>query len=95
MTCLRSTARSRSLKVGASACWVHIYCGCTKFWVPRCIDVSRGYLQTNRRTRGGELSGILTDYLVVVTSKQDATVQALLAEALNDLFEKYGKKPIA
>ncbi|WP_408605848.1 ribbon-helix-helix domain-containing protein [Mastigocladopsis repens] len=27
--------------------------------------------------------------------EQDTTVQGLLAEALNDLFEKYGKKPIA
>ncbi|WP_341532335.1 ribbon-helix-helix domain-containing protein (plasmid) [Nostoc sp. UHCC 0302] len=27
--------------------------------------------------------------------EQDSTVQALLAEALNELFEKYGKKPIA
>ena len=26
---------------------------------------------------------------------QDSTVQALLSEALNDLFEKYQKKPIA
>jgi hypothetical protein len=27
--------------------------------------------------------------------EQDTTVQALLAEALNGLFEKYDKKPIA
>ncbi|MEH2373449.1 ribbon-helix-helix domain-containing protein [Nostoc sp.] len=27
--------------------------------------------------------------------EQDSTVQALLAEALNKLFEEYGKKPIA
>ncbi|BCL38315.1 ribbon-helix-helix domain-containing protein [Nostoc sp. MS1] len=27
--------------------------------------------------------------------EQDTTVQALLSEALNELFEKYGKKPIA
>lgn len=26
---------------------------------------------------------------------EDSTIQALLAEALNDLFVKYGKKPIA
>jgi hypothetical protein len=26
---------------------------------------------------------------------QDSTMQALLAEALNDLFQKHGKKPIA
>jgi len=27
--------------------------------------------------------------------EEDTTVQDLLAEALNDLFEKYGKEPIA
>ena len=32
------------------------------------------------------------DYLTV---EQDTTQQALLTEALNDLFKKYGKPPIA
>ncbi len=32
------------------------------------------------------------DYLTI---EQDTTLQALLTEALNDLFKKYGKQPIA
>ena len=33
--------------------------------------------------------------LNVLSAEQDTTNQALLAEALNDLFSKYGKPPIA
>ena len=33
--------------------------------------------------------------LNILSAEQDTTNQALLAEALNDLFSKYGKPPIA
>ena len=33
--------------------------------------------------------------LAFLTAEQETTQQALLTEALNDLFRKYGKEPIA
>lgn len=33
--------------------------------------------------------------LKLLTIERDATIQALLAEALNDLFKKYGKSAVA
>jgi hypothetical protein len=33
--------------------------------------------------------------LKVLAAERDSTVQALMAEALNDLFRKHGKRPIA
>ncbi|MBD2249476.1 ribbon-helix-helix domain-containing protein [Nostoc sp. FACHB-888] len=43
----------------------------------------------------GHFDPAVSKQLKQLALEQDATVQALLAEALNDLFEKYGKKPIA
>ncbi|MBD2341967.1 hypothetical protein H6G64_34105 [Calothrix sp. FACHB-156] len=43
----------------------------------------------------GHFDPAVSKQLKQLALEQDTTVQALLAEALNDLFEKYGKKAIA
>lgn len=60
--------------------------------------------ETNKATRpsrqqtkliGGHFDPIVSRQLKQLALDESSTVQALLAEALNDLFLKYGKKPIA
>ncbi len=43
----------------------------------------------------GFFDPVVSRQLKQIGLEEDKTVQALLAEALNDLFEKYGKNPIA
>ena len=43
----------------------------------------------------GHFDPAVSRQLKQITVDEDTTMQALLAEALNDLFTKYGKKPIA
>lgn len=43
----------------------------------------------------GHFDPVVSRQLKHLALERDTTVQALLAEALNALFEKYGKKPIA
>ena len=43
----------------------------------------------------GHFDPAVSKQLKLLAINQDSTVQAMLAEALNDLFEKYGKPPIA
>lgn len=44
---------------------------------------------------GGHFDPIVSRQLRQLALDQNSTVQALLAEALNDLFVKHGKKPLA
>jgi hypothetical protein len=44
---------------------------------------------------GGHFDPIVSRQLRQLALDENSTVQALLAEALNDLFLKYGKKPLA
>ncbi|MBD2336139.1 hypothetical protein H6G64_03920 [Calothrix sp. FACHB-156] len=43
----------------------------------------------------GHFDPAVSKQLKQLALEQDTTVQGLFAEAVNDLFEKYGKKPIA
>ena len=43
----------------------------------------------------GHFDPAVSKQLKLLAINNDSTVQAMLAEALNDLFEKYGKPPIA
>ncbi|MHC5748578.1 MAG: ribbon-helix-helix domain-containing protein [Nostoc sp.] len=43
----------------------------------------------------GHFDPAVSKQLKQLALSQDTTVQALLSEALNDLFSKYGQKPIA
>jgi hypothetical protein len=54
--------------------------------------------QTSRQGKrliGGHFDPAVAKELKKLALDKDATVQALLAEAINDLFTKYGKKPLA
>lgn len=48
-----------------------------------------------KKAIAGHFDPAVSKQLKQLALSQDTTVQALLAEALNDLFEKYDKKPIA
>jgi hypothetical protein len=48
-----------------------------------------------KKAIAGHFDPAVSRQLRQLALEQDTTVQGLLAEALNDLFEKYGKKPIA
>ncbi len=48
-----------------------------------------------KKAISGHFDPAVSKQLKQLALEQDQTVQSLLAEALNDLFEKYGKKPIA
>lgn len=48
-----------------------------------------------KKAIAGHFDPAVSKQLKQLALEQDTTVQALLAEALNDLFEKYEKKPIA
>lgn len=48
-----------------------------------------------KKAIAGHFDPAVSKQLKQLALEQDTTVQALLGEALNDLFEKYGKKPIA
>jgi hypothetical protein len=47
------------------------------------------------RMLGGHISEPAQRQFKILAVVQDKTVQALLEEAINDLFRKYGKEPIA
>lgn len=44
---------------------------------------------------GGHFDPVVSKQLKGIALANDSSIQALLAEAINDLFEKYGKPPIA
>lgn len=48
-----------------------------------------------KKAIAGHFDPAVSKQLKQMALEKDTTVQALLAEALNDLFEKYGKKAIA
>jgi hypothetical protein len=48
-----------------------------------------------KKAIAGHFDPAVSKQLKQLALEQDTTVQALLALALNDLFDKYGKKPIA
>lgn len=48
-----------------------------------------------KKAIAGHFDPAVSKQLKQLALEQDTTVQDLLAEALNDLFEKYDKKPIA
>jgi hypothetical protein len=48
-----------------------------------------------KRLVGGHFDPLVAKELKRLALDHDVTVQALLAEALNDLFIKYGKPPLA
>ncbi|MGB7441813.1 MAG: ribbon-helix-helix domain-containing protein [Coleofasciculaceae cyanobacterium] len=48
-----------------------------------------------KKSIGGHFDPAVSRQLKQIAVNHDTTVQALLVEALNDLFVKYGKSPIA
>lgn len=48
-----------------------------------------------KKAIAGHFDPAVSKQLKQLALSQDTTVQALLSEALNDLFSKYGQKPIA
>jgi len=47
------------------------------------------------RMLGGHVSETAQRQFKILAAEQDKTVQSLLEEAINDVFRKYGKEPIA
>ncbi len=43
----------------------------------------------------GYFDPAVSQQLKILSAERDMTIQSLLAESLNDLFDKHGKKPIA
>ncbi|NOK71575.1 MAG: hypothetical protein GFH25_541324n18 [Chloroflexi bacterium AL-N10] len=60
---------------------------------PESTSVSPGRATT--KMIGGHCDPAVSKQLRRLAVEHDTTVQGLLAEALNDLFAKYGEKPIA
>ena len=62
------------------------------------LQVSKPGLPPSRQGKkaiAGHFDPAVSKQLKQLALEEDTTVQALLAEALNDLFEKYDKKAIA
>lgn len=51
--------------------------------------------KSEKRLIGGHFSPEVQQQVRIMAASQDTTIQALLTEALNDLFEKQGYPPIA
>ena len=51
--------------------------------------------KTEKRLIGGHFAPEVQQQVRVIAAKQDTTIQSLLTEALNDLFEKQGYPRIA
>ncbi|MDZ8242001.1 MAG: hypothetical protein RMZ69_33510 [Nostoc sp. ChiQUE01a] len=51
--------------------------------------------RVGKRAIAGHFDPAVSKQLKQLALEEDSTVQALLQEALNDLFTKYGKPPIA
>ena len=65
---------------------------------PPAAEVASRTPPTRRETTkliGGHFDPLVSRQLKQIALDENSTVQALLTEALNDLFAKYGKKPIA
>ena len=50
---------------------------------------------SEKRLVGGHFSPAVQQQVRIIAASQDATIQSVLAEALNDLFEKQGYPRIA
>lgn len=64
---------------------------------PTTDETSKAARPSRQQTKliGGHFDPIVSRQLRQLALDENSTVQALLAEALNDLFVKYGKKPLA
>lgn len=59
------------------------------------LALGRPPSRQGKRAVAGHFDPAVAKQLKLLAIQQDRTVQALLAEALNDCFLKYGQKPIA
>lgn len=65
---------------------------------PPPAPVSQSYVAPSRRGKkvvSGHFDTEVSKQLKLLCVEHDTSLQALLTEALNDLFTKYGKSPIA
>ena len=60
-------------------------------------ETSKATRPSRQQTKliGGHFDPIVSRQLKQIALDESSSVQALLAEALNDLFMKYGKKPLS
>jgi hypothetical protein len=56
---------------------------------------SRAYLRIGRRQIAGWFAPEVAKQLHMIAVEEDTTLQALMAEAFNEVFSKRGKPPIA
>ena len=59
------------------------------------VQKQKGDKKTEKRLIGGHFAPEVQQQVRVIAAKQDTTIQSLLTEALNDLFEKQGYPRIA
>jgi len=58
-------------------------------------EVNLAPSRQGKKSITGYFDPAVSQQLKILSAERDMTIQALLAESLNDLFEKYRKKPIA
>lgn len=49
----------------------------------------------NKRHIGGFFDPLVAKQLKILAAEEDCSIQSLLQEAMNDLFDKYGKSSVA
>lgn len=62
---------------------------------PKAAAMPRPPSREGKRAIAGHFDPAVSRQLRYLALENDTSVQALLREALNDLFQKYGKPPIA
>jgi len=58
-------------------------------------EVNLAPSRQGKKSVTGYFDPAVSQQLKILSAEKCTTIQALLAESLNDLFDKYGKKPIA
>ena len=62
---------------------------------PQADNISRAPVRVGRRQIAGWFAPEVARQLHMIALEEDTTLQALMAEAFNDVFTKRGKPPIA
>jgi hypothetical protein len=63
--------------------------------VEKTVESTQPPSRKGKKMIGGHFDPLVARQIKVIAAENDSTIQELLTEAINDLFEKYGKKPIA
>ena len=67
----------------------------SKHATPKAAAMPRPPSREGKRAIAGHFDPAVSRQLRYLALENDTSIQSLLREALNDLFQKYGKSPIA